>query len=430
MRRPPSSASAGALAGIRIVDMTRVLAGPTATSVLGDMGADVIKVERPCSGDDTRKWGPPWLDGKEGGESTYFLSTNRNKRSVSIDWRSVDGARVLRELIASADVVVENYIPGALKRRGFDYKSLLDADPVANRGLVYCSITGFGPTGPMAAEPGYAVMVEAMCGLMSITGSPDGEPVKCGVAMTDLLTGLYAHGAITAALLARERNGGTGQLIDCSLFESQLASLANIGQNYLSSVDREIAAAAPARRWGTAHPSIVPYQAFATRDGRIVIGANNDSQWQALCGALAMPALLSDERFATNALRVEHREALIAILSDALCQAPTASWLPLLLEAKVPHGALNTVGAAFELPQAAHREMVVDVPYTNEAGEHTTLSLAGPAVKFSKNPTSIRLPPPKLGEHTNEILREVLGYDDAEIERLRQRDAVGGLIFR
>ena len=308
----------GPLAGVRIVDMTRVLAGPTATSVLGDMGADVIKVrrcsralrrtapladtcrsrsplharplhcqvERPKTGDDTRAWGPPWLGDDDSGESTYFLSANRNKRSVSIDWKSEDGARVLRELIANSDVLVENYIPGTLARRGLCYDSLLAADPEAYRGLVYCSITGFGPTGPMASEPGYAVMVEAMSGLMSVTGSADGEPVKCGVAMTDLLTGLYAHGAIAAALLARERNGGRGQKVDCSLFESQLASLANIGQNYLSSSDRPRAAAAAPRRWGTAHPSIVPYQGFATRDGRIVVGANNESQWRALCGAL------------------------------------------------------------------------------------------------------------------------------------------------
>ncbi len=383
-----------ALSGIRVVDLTRVLAGPWATQALADMGAEVIKIERPGTGDDTRSWGQPLTGSEVGGavNSAYFQSANRGKRSVCVDFSSAEQLSQLKALVESADVVVENYKVGALAKFGLDYESLSKINPR----LVYCSITGFGQTGPRAHEAGYDAMIQGMGGLMSITGPSDAEsdagPQKVGVAVADIMTGMYALSGIQAALFHRERTG-EGQAIDVALFDTQLAWLANQAQNYF------VSGHSPQRQ-GTAHPNIVPYQAVPTQDGYIMLAVGNDGQFSRLCEALAVPELANDERFSTNPQRVANRDVLLPLLFERLKTQPSQHWLQLFNSMTIPCGPINTVGEAFGEAQAQARNVEQQIEHPVMGAVKT---VANP-LKMSKTPIQYSLAPPMLGEHTHEYL--------------------------
>jgi crotonobetainyl-CoA:carnitine CoA-transferase CaiB-like acyl-CoA transferase len=405
----PAVARPGALGHLRVLDLSRVLAGPWASQVLADLGADVIKVERPGAGDDTRRWGPPWLrdqDGAETGESAYFLSANRGKRSVTIDLAHPEGQALVRLLAERADVLLENYRVGGLAQYGLGYADLAALNPR----LVYCSITGFGQTGPYRHRAGYDFLLQGMGGLMSITGAPDetagGGPMKVGVAVTDVLTGMYAATAALAALAHRERSG-RGQHVDLSLLDVQVAMLANQAQAYLTT-------GAPPGRLGNAHPSIVPYQAFAAADGHLVLAVGNDGQFARLCQVLDRPGLADEPRFATNAARVEHRTELLALLTPALANRTVASWISALQAADVPCGPINDLRQVFEDPQVVHRGLrqEVDHPLAGRA------ALVASPIRLSATPLPVPTAPPTLGEHTDEVLAE-LGLAAAEVAALR-----------
>ncbi|CAO2595276.1 Succinate--hydroxymethylglutarate CoA-transferase, partial [Lemmus lemmus] len=366
------------LDGVRILDLTRVLAGPFTTMNLGDLGAEVIKVERPGAGDDTRTWGPPFVNT----ESTYFLSVNRNKK-----------------LAAICDVFVENYVPGKLSEMGLGYE---DIDKIAPH-IIYCSITGYGQTGPMSQRAGYDAIASAMSGLMHITGPEDGDPVRPGVAMTDLATGLFAYGAIMAGLIQRYRTG-KGLFIDCNLLSSQVACLTQVGANYLIGQKE-------AKRWGTAHGSIVPYQAFKTKDGYLVIGAGNNQQFAVVCKVLNLPELIDDPKYKTNHLRVQNRKELVKILSARFAEEVTAKWLCLFEGSGIPYGPINSMKDVFSEAQVLHNGLVMEMDHPT-AGK---ISVPGPAVRYSKFKMSEAKPPPLLGQHTKHILKEVLRYDDMAI---------------
>ena len=392
----------GALSHVRVLDLSRVLAGPWATQTLADLGAEVIKVERPGTGDDTRGWGPPWLH-EDSGESAYFVSTNRGKKSITIDLARPEGQEIVRRLAAKSDVVVENYKVGALARYGLDYERLAALNPA----LVYCSITGFGQTGPYRDRAGYDFLIQGMGGLMSITGEPDGEPMKVGVAITDILTGMYAATGILAALARRERSG-RGQHVDLALFDVQVAMLANQAQNYL--LTRQ-----PPRRLGNAHPSIVPYRAFATRDGHIVIAVGNDGQFTRLCEVAGLPQLARDARFATNAARVRNRVELEEILARAIAGRESRHWIESLEAATVPCGPINDLAQVFADPQVAHRGMEISAPHALSG----TVPMVRSPMRLSETPARGDVPPPTLGQHTTEVLKDLLGMSDAEVAALR-----------
>jgi len=394
----------GALAGIRVLDLTRVLAGPYCTMFLGDLGAEVVKVEQPGVGDDTRGWGPPFA----GGESAYFLCTNRNKKSLTVDLKSAEGIALIRQLAERADVLIENFRPGAMDRLGLGEKELRGANPK----LIYASLSGFGADGPMADIPGYDLIVQAWGGLMSITGTPESGPLKVGVAIIDLVAGLMLGKSIVAALYAREKIG-VGQKIDTSLLEAEVATLINAGSNYL------VAGKVPGR-WGNAHPTIVPYQSFQTADSFLVLGAASESIWQRLCPALNRADLTDDPRFAKNANRVENRKELIAILSGIFMTRTTADWVAALNQADVPCAPVQTIDQVFAAPQVLHRNMVVEVDHPT-AGK---LRLAGIPVKFSATPASVRLPPPLLGEHNDDVLASWLKMNEREINDLREKKII------
>jgi formyl-CoA transferase len=396
-----SEANNGPLAGVRVLDLTRVLAGPYCTMFLGDLGAEVVKVEQPGVGDDTRGWGPPFA----GGESAYFLCINRNKKSITVDLKSKEGVALIRQLSERADVLIENFRPGAMDRLGLGEKELRAANPK----LIYASLSGFGADGPMSDVPGYDLIVQAWGGLMSITGMPDGEPTKVGVAIIDLVAGLMLGKAIAAALFAREKHG-VGQKIDTSLLEAEVATLINAGSNYL------IGGKIPGR-WGNAHPTIVPYQSFQTADGFLVLGVASETIWRRFCPAIGRAELAADARFAKNANRVENRAALIAILAELFRTRDTATWLELLNDADVPCAPVQTIDQVFNAPQVRHREMLVTVDHPT-AG---TVPMAGIPVKFSATPASVRLPPPLLGQHTEEVLASWLGMGDKEIAELKRK---------
>ena len=399
-----SHGRAGALDGVRVLDLTRVLAGPYCAMFLGDLGAELVKIEQPGVGDDTRGWGPPFV----GGESAYFLCVNRNKKSVTIDLKSAEGVDLLRRLAKSADVLIENFRPGTMERLGLGEEELR----LGNPRLVYASLSGFGADGPMSDWPGYDLIVQAWGGLMSITGMPDGEPTKVGVAIIDLVAGLMLGKAIVAALFAREKIG-IGQKVDTSLLEAEVACLINAGSNYL--VEGKIPL-----RWGNAHPSIVPYQSFRTSDGYLVIGVASEGIWRRFCQALGRAELADDARFAKNSDRVENRAALIPILSEIFLTRGSDTWLKLLNEAEVPCAPVQTIDKVFSADQVLRREMLVEVEHPT-AG---TVRMAGLPVKFSATPASIRLPPPLLGHHTAQILTSWLGMRSEEINELKRKRVV------
>eukprot|EP01095_Lingulamoeba_sp_RSL-Kostka_P017053 TRINITY_DN8649_c0_g1_i1.p1 TRINITY_DN8649_c0_g1~~TRINITY_DN8649_c0_g1_i1.p1 ORF type:complete len:427 (-),score=109.14 TRINITY_DN8649_c0_g1_i1:24-1304(-) len=397
----------GPIDGIRVLDFTRILAGPFATKGLGDYGAEIIKIERPGLGDDTRSWGPPFV---EGGESTYFLGLNRNKKSLTVDLKSKEGTEIIKKLVKISDVVVDNFIPGTLEKLGLDYEVFNEINPR----IIHCSITGFGPTGPYANNAAYDVMISAIGGLMDITGNPDGEPCKVGVALTDVITGLSAQSAINAALYAREYTG-VGQRIETSLLENQVASLVNVASNYIN-------AGVIGKRWGSSHPSIVPYQAFKARDGYIVLGANNDTQWERLCKVIKFKKDLTNvDKYKTNALRVKHRKEVISILSDIFIERDVDFWVKELNKEKIGCTPINDTKKVFEDPQVLHRDMLVEIP-----GHETFKDLknTGIPVKFSHTKASIKLPPPTLSSHTDEILINYLGYSKSKIEELRKEKII------
>ncbi len=374
------------LQGIRVLDLSRVLAGPYCTMVLGDLGADVIKVEPP-EGDETRGWGPPFA----GGESAYYLCINRNKRDIVIDLKTEEGKKALRELALRSDVLVENFRPGILEKFGLDYASLHAVHPK----LIYCSITGFGQTGSMKDKPGYDFMIQALGGLMSITGEPEGEPMKTGVAVVDLFAGQNAIIAILAALQARHLSG-RGQHLDISLFDSQLGWLANVASNYLIS-------GRPPIRHGNAHPNIVPYQSFQSSDGWFAIAVGNDGQFERLCISIGHVELSGNEKFKTNATRVENRDALIDLLKTVFLQASTSAWLQKLEEFEIPCGPINDLEQAFTMPTVKERGMLIEMDHPIIG----RLPLVGSPLKMSETPVEYKSPPPLMGEHTQEILREL-----------------------
>ena len=392
------------LSGIRVLDLSRILAGPHCTMTLGDLGAEVVKVERPGTGDDTRTWGPPFV----GGESAYYLCCNRNKKSISIDLKNPRGSQLVKELAKVSDVLVENFTPGLMKRFGLDYGTLREHNPR----LIYCSISAYGQDGPYRDRPGYDMVLSAVGGLMWITGPEGGEPCKVGVAITDVLTGVSASGAIMAALLRRERSG-RGQHIDCSLLDVQVAALVNIASNYLVA-DKE------ARRWGTAHESIIPYQVFRTKDRPIAIAVANQKLWESFCRTIGKREWMEDSRFKTNPKRVENRTELIARVAEVMAQKTCDEWVELFVDASIPCGPVNNMQSLFADPQVRHREMVVEVPHETIG----TLRLSGVPIKYSETPANIRLPPPLLGQHTDEILGDVLGYSREEVEALRRQGAI------
>lgn len=403
----------GALDGIRVLDLSRVLAGPTAGQILADLGADVVKIERPGRGDDTRQWGPPWLRdaaGAETAESAYYLGANRGKRSVAVDLAQAEGAHLVADLAGHADIVLENFRVGGLARYGLDYASLAAQHPR----LIYCSITGFGQTGPYAERPGYDSMIQAMGGLMSITGPADGEPQKVGVAIADVMSGLYAAIAVLAALHHRERSG-EGQHIDLALLDVQVAGLANQAMNYLVGGD------VPGRL-GNAHPNIVPYQTFAASDGYFMLAVGNDGQFRRLCTELGLDELAGDERFVTNAARVQNRDVLVARLAGVLATGTRADWLRRLEAAGVPCGPVNTVDEVFADAQVRARGLVADADHPL-AG---TVPLVASPLRFSGSPVGPPGAPPLLGQHTDEVLRDILGLDAATRERLRADGVIAG----
>jgi crotonobetainyl-CoA:carnitine CoA-transferase CaiB-like acyl-CoA transferase len=385
----------GALSHIRVLDLSRVLAGPWASQILADLGAEVIKIEHPAGGDDTRAWGPPFMrddNGEPTGESAYFLCTNRGKQSVCVDIKTEEGQATLRQLAAQCDVVIENFKVGGMARYGLDYTALSASNP----GLVYCSISGFGQNGPRRHQPGYDFLVQAMGGLMSVTGQPDGAegagPQKVGVALTDIMTGLYATIGILAALAERDRSG-QGQYVDLALLDVTLATLANQATNYL------VGGLNPTRL-GNAHPNIVPYQSFVAKDGHLIVAVGNDSQFQRYVEVLELPELGADERFTSNRDRVRNRDSLVPILQAKMLERGKDQWLELLAAAQVPCGPINTVAEAFQEPQTQARDMQVTLPHPQNAG----LQLVGNPIKLSRTPVEYRRPPPTLGQHTKEIL--------------------------
>lgn len=392
------------LEGIRVLDLSRIIAGPFCSQILGDMGAEVIKVEQPGAGDDSRTWGPPFKEG----ESVYFFCINRNKKSITVDMKDSRGKAIIRELAKRSDVLLENFKPGTLEKLGLSWDVLRRDNPR----LIFCSISGFGRTGPSAERGGYDVIVQAVGGLMGITGESGGPPVKVGVAMTDICTALYAHGAILAALYARDRTG-EGQRIDVSLLETQIAALINIASSYLN------AGEIPGK-WGTAHVNIVPYQAFKMQDGYMIIGAANDRLWVKLCEAIGLLEVARDSKYASNAQRVRHREEILRLLEARFLTKTRKEWEAILAPLGIPCGPINRMDEVFADPQVQHLQMVLEAEHPR-AG---TVRMVRNPVSFSRTPVDLRQVPPVLGEHTEEILRGLLGYSTAQVAEFRAAGVV------
>jgi len=405
----------GPLSHIRVLDLSRVLAGPWCGQNLADLGAEVIKIERPGTGDDSRAFGPPWLKdraGRETTESAYFLSANRGKKSVTLNLGKPEGQKIVRELAAKCDVLLENYKVGDLARYRLGYEDLRGLNPR----LIYCSVTGFGQTGPYRERPGYDFMIQGMGGVMSITGErddlPGGGPQRVGIPIADIMTGMYATIAVCAALAHREKSGA-GQHLDLALLDTQVGILANQGMNYLATGE------VPARS-GNAHPNIVPYQPFRTEDGDIILACGNDNLFNKFCEVAGCQHLAKDPRFATNAKRVENREALVPMLAEVFKQRTTHDWCDLLEAAGVPNGPINNIKQVFEEPQVIARGMKIEIPHPL-AGR---VPLVASPMRFSATPVEYRAPPPTLGQHTAEVLGGLLGMSDDEIERLRASDVI------
>ncbi len=400
-----------ALSDIRVLDLTRALAGPFCTMMLGDLGADVIKVERPGKGDESRGWGPPFVgESYEGypGESAYFLAINRNKRSLTVNLKSAEGQEIIRRLVKEVDVFVENFRTGVLDAMGLGYEDLRAVNPR----LVYCSISGYGRTGPYANRPGYDAILQAEGGLMSITGPVEGPPSRVGIPIIDITTGMFAASAILAALRARDQSG-EGQLVDISLLDTSVALLSNVASNYL------VGGIEPPRL-GNAHPNIAPYGAFRAQDRWFVLGAANERQWGLLCDVLGQPELKDDPRFATNGDRLANREALHDTLNQLFATRPAEDWLAQLRQGGLPCGPINAIPDVFAHPQAAARDFALSVEHPS-AGE---VKVAGFPYKLSETPATIRRPPPRLGEHTAEVLEQILGVDSQKLTHYRQHGVV------
>ena len=409
----PQPKNQGPLAGIRVLDMSRILAGPWVGQLLADLGAEVIKIERPGKGDDTRAWGPPFVKDREGNDTSdaaYFMCANRGKQSLTLDIAKPEGQQIIRELAQVSDILIENYKVGDLKRYGLDYEALSKLNPK----LIYCSITGFGQTGPYRDRAGYDYLVQGMGGIMSMTGEradrPGGGPQRVGVAIADLMTGMYSTVGILAAVHERTASG-LGQYIDMALLDTQVAWLANQNANYL------IGGQVP-QCIGNEHPNVMPYQTFRTSDGNMIIATGNDGQYQRLCEAAGVPEAAADPRFAANALRMANRDACTAVLAQALAKKTTAGWIKLLETVGVPCGPINRLDQVYADPQVQHRGLKISVPHPL-AGE---VALTANPIKFSRTPLSYDRPPPLVGEHVEDVLRGVLGKSDAEIAALREKN--------
>ena len=405
----------GALSHIRVLDLSRVLAGPWCSQNLADLGAEVIKVERPGIGDDTRHWGPPFVkdaQGQETAETTYFACINRNKRSITVNLSKPEGQEIIRQLVLESDVLIENYKVGDLAKYGLDYASLRQIKP----NLIYCSITGFGQTGPYAHRPGYDYIVQGMGGFMSVTGEadgfPGGSPQKAGVAIADLFTGMYASSAILAAVIHRDRTG-EGQMIDMALLDTQVAMMANVASAYLSTDEVP-------RRWGNTSPIVVPYQTFPTSDGWMIVAVGNDSQFRHFVKVGGEEHLADNPRFSENPLRVQHRAELVPLLEAMTRKKTKAQWISLLDEIGVPCGPINNMKEVFANEQVQARKLAISVPH-DTAG---TIKLVASPIRMSATPTEIRTAPPTLGQHTDEILREYLKLDSSAIEALHKQGVV------
>ena len=388
------------LENICVIDLTRVLAGPYCTMMLGDLGADIIKIEVPSRGDDTRHWGPPFT---KGGESAYYLSANRNKRSMTLNLKSEQGLEILKKLIAKGDVLVDNFKTGTLSRWGLDYETLQEIRP----GLIYCTVTGYGYTGPYSSRPGYDLIVQATGGFMSITGPENGDPSRAGVAIADISTGMFAANAILAALYSREQTG-KGQRIDMSLLDSQVALLSYAATNYFVS-------GSITNRLGNAHPNIVPYQSFKARDMHFVLAVGNDKQWEILCKSINKPEWIDDKKYSTNAVRVNNRKVLIDHLSKLFATQNAKYWLDIFDEVGLPSGPINELDKVFENEQIKSRDMRIELPHSID----NKVTLLNSPIKIPTSPTKPHKAPPTLGEHTEEILQEKIGVDKNTVAKLR-----------
>jgi formyl-CoA transferase len=394
----------GALEGIRVIDLSRILAGPYCTMLLADMGAEVFKVEKPGEGDGSRHWGPPWV----GDQSAYFLSVNRNKKSLTLNLKNPGGKEILKELLADADVLIENFRPGTMQRMGLDYETLSVDFPE----LIYCSITGYGQTGPYKDRPGFDFMIQAQGGLMSLNGPVDGDPYKVGVAIVDVTAGMLAANAILGALLFRSHTG-EGQHIDIALLDTQIAWLINVAQNYF------VTGSEPTR-YGNAHPNIVPYEVFPTSNGYLALAIGTDNQYQRFCEVVDRPDLWQDERFRTNAGRVQHRKELILLLQELFNERTTEEWINLCVKHSIPAGPINDVPAVLNDPHVISRQMVREIEHPTLG----TLKQLGPVARFSKTPAVLSAAPPQLGEHTESILGDELGYQESDITQLRAKGII------